>query len=114
MRNFGFENNKKGKNACEKASSTTSCETTGSKCEARNDRCARRIAREAWDDFATTASDTALMKGVGSERRMGRRTDGSEYNALRTATEESCTRARKAERNDSCKGETNEVRACEE
>src|SRR5947208_14686725 len=48
-----------------------------------------------------TAWETALIKGAGSVCRTGRRTDGSEYNALRTETEESCTRARNAERKDS-------------
>lgn len=46
VRYFGFENNKKGKIAREKASSTTSCETAGRKCKARKEICARRIARE--------------------------------------------------------------------
>jgi hypothetical protein len=101
VRNFGFENNKKGKIAREKASSTKSCETTGRKCRARKEICARRIAREVWDGFAVTAPETALINSGVSESRTGRRADGSEYNALRTATEGSCTRARNAERKDS-------------
>src|SRR5712671_4248079 len=98
VRNFGFENNRKGKIACEKASSTISCESSGKKCKARKERCARKRAREAWEDFASTASDTAVIYAAGSETKTGRSTDGSEYKASRTAIEESSTRARNAER----------------
>ena len=98
VRNFGFENSKKVKSACEKASSTTSCETAGNRCKARKDRCMRRIARDAWTGFEATASETALTNVDGSDSRRGRRIEGSEYNALRTVIEESWTRARNAER----------------
>jgi hypothetical protein len=59
--------------------------------------------REVWEGFAITASEIACMKAAVSERRTGRRVDGSEYKALRTEIEESCTRAKNAERKDSCK-----------
>jgi hypothetical protein len=101
VRNFGLENSKKGKITCEKASSTTSCETAGNRCKTRKDRCMRRIAREAWTGFEATASETALTNVDGSDSKRGRRTAGSEYSALRTVTEGSCTRARNAERKDS-------------
>jgi len=55
-----------------------------------------------------------LIKGAGSDCRIERRTDGSEYNALRTETEESCTRARNAERKDSCERERTDFNTCEE